>query len=307
MTLQDPKKTEQANKFIETTFRTTPFLDHYFFRRQGRDHIFLFSSECYDIPQWKKWLPRSILLAVEGYPLECSDGKESCRHSNTSFSGWKDIIIPSFTDKWSVENLIQRDLASDYKVKQLNEIARIQLACYHGTTDSLQNNEIRKNVLALYDKYPTGIGLSIGGLFAYPGDYYDRLALCHFCIIPKGLGYWTHRLFEVIFAGCIPVIISDEVVLPFGDFIDWSEIVIKWPTHQLPFLIDYLFDFYRKNPEKTENIRDQIRKARCWLNYHSEDPTCSPYRAIQLLLQRKKMAFPYYNRNWGPPEEILIQ
>eukprot|EP00971_Amphidinium_carterae_P058206 1151168-Amphidinium_carterae.1 len=38
--------------------------------------------------------------------------------------------------------------------------------------------------------------------------YYERVANCKFCFVPKGVGYTNGRLLEAFFAGCIPVILS---------------------------------------------------------------------------------------------------
>merc|ERR1712113_16509 len=55
----------------------------------------------------------------------------------------------------------------------------------------------------------------------------------HFCFVPKGRGWWTVRLFEAFYAGCIPVILSDSYMPPFESFLDWSYFSLKWPMHKV--------------------------------------------------------------------------
>ncbi|KAE8673000.1 putative beta-1,4-xylosyltransferase IRX10 [Hibiscus syriacus] len=45
-----------------------------------------------------------------------------------------------------------------------------------------------------------------------------------FCLCPLGWAPWSPRLVEAVVLGCIPVIIADDIVLPFADAIPWEEI-----------------------------------------------------------------------------------
>ena len=45
-----------------------------------------------------------------------------------------------------------------------------------------------------------------------------------FCLVPGGYHPNSARLAEVMSAGCIPVLVGDDFVLPFASFIDWSSV-----------------------------------------------------------------------------------
>jgi len=280
-----------------------PDVAHYLYRNDGRDFVFLWSSESFDFPSWKLHIPRAIFLSVEGVPIECDDTDfvndgvdgDGCEHSPSSFQHWKDIIIPGFIEEWSIQRLVSQD----------RDGSRPLLACYHGS-DSTEmsiykyaNTSVRNTITEL--NYP---GLSVGKRFSIVTDYFTRLGLCEFCFAPKGLGYWSNRLYEVIFAGCIPVILSDEIDLPFADFIDWPSMSFKWPTEDFNAMP---YEYVRRlevvalsQSERITKMRSQLRASRCWLNYHSEDPECSPYLAITRSLAKKKAAFPAYSGHfWG--------
>ncbi|EOD27145.1 hypothetical protein EMIHUDRAFT_205092 [Emiliania huxleyi CCMP1516] len=59
-------------------------------------------------------------------------------------------------------------------------------------------------------------------------QYLDEMSRSDFCIVPLGSSSWTLRLYDAIFTGCVPVILSDHIALPFDERIDWSELAIKW-------------------------------------------------------------------------------
>merc|ERR1712226_653364 len=61
-------------------------------------------------------------------------------------------------------------------------------------------------------------------------DYFRRMGTSRFCIIPAGLTAWTIHLYEAFFFGCVPVILSDELTVPFQDKIDWRSLSLHVPT-----------------------------------------------------------------------------
>ena len=61
-----------------------------------------------------------------------------------------------------------------------------------------------------------------------------------FCICPLGSTSWTSRVFDSLIAGCIPVIISDDILLPWNDRVDWTRLALKWPqarVNELPTVL----------------------------------------------------------------------
>ncbi|CAJ1376838.1 unnamed protein product [Effrenium voratum] len=245
----------------------------YFEDQGGLDHIFLWSSETYDFPSWLDYIPDSLFLSVEAAPIECTDfdffSEETadnfgahCKHCYWCFTRWKDYVIPGFVEKWSVEKM---------QLLQKPHEERTYTACYHGAdSDSLAiylyaNTTVRNDLQSLRGRP----GFSIGYRFSRITEYFERIGECHFCFAPKGLGYWSNRLYEVLFAGCIPVILSDHIGLPFDDFLDWPSFSLKWPMNQAaPALAEHL---ERLVANRKELVKDMLVKNRCWFDYNSED------------------------------------
>ncbi|KAH7301365.1 hypothetical protein KP509_23G022000 [Ceratopteris richardii] len=70
----------------------------------------------------------------------------------------------------------------------------------------------------------------------HPATYYEDMQRAIFCLCPLGWAPWSPRLVEAVVFGCIPVIIADDIVLPFADVIPWKEIGVFVAEHDVPNL-----------------------------------------------------------------------
>jgi len=302
---KENKKAAEMDSFYKAL--VTHSLPH-FERRGGRDYIFLWSSETYDFPSWAEHIHTSVFLSVEARPIECTDfdffSEETaghfgaaCQHCAWCFQPWKDIVIPGFVEQWSVRKM--RALQRDPRDRKFT-------ACYHGADSAhlaiyaYANTSVRNRLQDLRD-LPN---VSIGHRYPMITDYFARLGDCHFCFVPKGLGYWSNRLYEVMFAGCIPILLSDEIGLPFEDFLDWTAFSLKWPMSEVsPGLVFHLERSLTTRWHAVEQLHKSVELNRCWFDYHSENPACSPYLGITRALQKRKTSFPrWQGRSWHRPK-----
>ncbi|MCO5610462.1 hypothetical protein L7F22_064700 [Adiantum nelumboides] len=60
----------------------------------------------------------------------------------------------------------------------------------------------------------------------HPTTYYEDMQRSIFCLCPLGWAPWSPRIVEAVEFGCIPVIIADNIVLPFRDVIPWDDMVV---------------------------------------------------------------------------------
>lgn len=70
----------------------------------------------------------------------------------------------------------------------------------------------------------------------HPTTYYEDMQRAIFCLCPLGWAPWSPRLVEAVVFGCIPVIIADDIVLPFADAIPWEEIGVFVAEKDVPEL-----------------------------------------------------------------------
>ena len=70
-------------------------------------------------------------------------------------------------------------------------------------------------------------------------SYADTLARSHFALCPRGMGFGSIRLFEVMEMGIAPVLLSNRYALPPGP--NWNSFLLRVPEHkysQLPQILD---------------------------------------------------------------------
>eukprot|EP00933_Yihiella_yeosuensis_P078438 TRINITY_DN89933_c0_g1_i1.p1 TRINITY_DN89933_c0_g1~~TRINITY_DN89933_c0_g1_i1.p1 ORF type:complete len:229 (-),score=35.15 TRINITY_DN89933_c0_g1_i1:112-729(-) len=142
-------------------------------------------------------------------------------------------------------------------------------------------------------------------------SYFKRMGSSRFCLVPAGLTAWTIHLYESFFFGCIPVILSDEVSVPFQEEVDWPSLSLKVPVNiSMAELHQKLKSF---SAGRLKAMYAELKKARCWFDYsagwgpegYSESSACSPYLGLMKGLAKRAAALrenqfrlPLY---WEPP------
>jgi len=135
----------------------------------------------------------------------------------------------------------------------LDVLARTVDISFKGTITAL----IRADLAALHNGDNIQIGLTCRNYFAnLPADFceaqnnisrgmnYSRLLQqSRFGIAIRGFGLHSFRLVETMSAGAIPIIVADDLVLPFPLHIPWhifSVRVQESQIHRIPHIVQYL-------------------------------------------------------------------
>lgn len=263
---------EISKIYIDLMRRHKELLPHWS-RRGGKDHIFIFSDQGLNFfPEWRDWIPHSIFLLTEALTPHCGP---------TCFNPWKDVVLPGHTDYFRYRRMISYNRPTEERDILFNFHGR-----YPGLCHLYKNNVVRGKIIEVFHGKP---GVSVGG---FVDDYFERMGLSHFCLVPMGTSSWTNHLYEAFFAGCIPVILSDGFEVPFADIIDWPSLSIKWPMHDVSM---NLYNYLLSTPlDELRRMKALVDAHACWFDYHQIlEPAaregCSPYLGIIRALEKRRL------------------
>ncbi|KAG9147507.1 hypothetical protein Leryth_007306 [Lithospermum erythrorhizon] len=197
----------------------------------------------------------AILLVVDfggWYRIDSKASNESSSGAihHTQVSLLKDVIVP-------YTHLLPRLLISDHQNRKT-------LLYFKGAKHRHRGGLVREKLwdllideprVVIEEGFPnaTGMEQSIKGM-----------RTSEFCLHPAGDTPTSCRLFDAIQSLCIPVIVSDDIELPFEGLVDYSEFSIfvavsdalkpSWLVNHLRNISDYQKDMYRKNMARVQTI-----------------------------------------------------
>ncbi|GAB4845100.1 hypothetical protein Ancab_038506 [Ancistrocladus abbreviatus] len=244
----------------------------YFRLSGGRNHIFVFPSGAgaHLFKSWATYLNHSIFLTPEGDRTDKRD--------TSAFNTWKDIIIPGNIDDGMTKGipfveplpLSRRKYLANFLGRAQKKVGRLKLIeLSKQYPDKLESPELKFSG-------PDKLGRK---------EYFEHLRNAKFCLAPRGESSWTLRFYESYFVECVPVLLSDQVELPFQNVIDYTQISIKWPSTRIgPQLLEYLESI---PDEVLEKMIARGRQVRCLFAYAPESQPCSAINGIFWELQRK--------------------
>ncbi|KAL2327137.1 hypothetical protein Fmac_020564 [Flemingia macrophylla] len=91
-----------------------------------------------------------------------------------------------------------------------------------------QHWESKDKDVLVYQKLPDGV------------SYHETMKKSKYCICPSGFEVASPRIVEAIYAQCVPVIISQQYVLPFSDVLNWDSFSVQILVSDIPKLKDIL-------------------------------------------------------------------
>eukprot|EP00039_Didymoeca_costata_P019384 m.337322 g.337322 ORF g.337322 m.337322 type:complete len:550 (+) comp18101_c0_seq1:164-1813(+) len=235
----------------------------YWERSQGRDHVWLFLYDygvCleYGRPNAKlrripSGLENSILIQYLG---DITPGMEC-------FSTWKDVVIPAFVNNPKIlagRGGVTIDPASRHTFAYFRGSIRWKLSKWH-TAEMNYSNGVREIINRTYyndDLFELHQGAS--------PNYIEEMQSSVFCLAPLGYALWNFRLYESVLLGCIPVIIADNIELPYESVIDYRQFTVKILETQVSNLKDILLSIPKEDIRKKQEMLKKVWKRFAYMS-----------------------------------------
>ncbi|CAI5961421.1 unnamed protein product [Closterium sp. NIES-64] len=147
---------------------------------------------------------------------------------------------------------------------------RTTLLYFRGSTEVFNNGrELRRSLAKLFEAPQWKQGVVFEAVER--GDetevtVEDVQAMQHamrhsrFCLVPEGNTVSSSRLFNAMVSGCIPVVVSDSILLPFEDLIDFTRFALFVPSH-LATRSGYLASVLRLDESKWRAMWGELRQV----------------------------------------------
>ncbi|KAL6758371.1 exostosin-like glycosyltransferase [Haematococcus lacustris] len=239
----------EVHRYLSTQFP-------YWNRRQGRDHIFLFTHD-----EGACWVPRVLTSAVwlthwgrmelnhtsntaymgDNYneDSKCSRMPDGWRHHITGHACYdpvKDLVVPSHKtiDQYSHSPLMgaapkERDIFFFFR----GDVGKHRLPNYSRGIRQAVYKLVQDNNLK--EKY----NILVGDGGDVPGSYSELLSRSLFCLVAPGDGY-SARMEDAALNGCIPVIIQDGVHVEFETLLNFTQFTVRVLEKDIPNLVNVL-------------------------------------------------------------------
>ena len=112
-----------------------------------------------------------------------------------------------------------------------------------------------------------------------------------------------YRFYETLSAARIPVVISNDYILPFEDEIPYDQFIVRVPTDQAYRADEYIMNYFSSIADDQELIDRGKMGRQYWLKYLSwkERPEPEVRRLMEYAI-RKKM----HQLGLLPAEELMV-
>ncbi|GAX85634.1 hypothetical protein CEUSTIGMA_g13049.t1 [Chlamydomonas eustigma] len=249
---------EAARQWVSSTF------PRHWDRRGGKDHIWLMAHDegaCYApgsvwpgiiLSHWGRLdFPHTSLSGFEPdnysrdivkQPWQPDGWINTSSKAHPCFDPTKDMVIPSFKSPFHIKDspfLNAKPKERSIFLFFMGDVGRERTE--RGDNACRYSRCIRQTIdrLAQEGNWRKRFGVMYGARGDVKGDYSDLMSRSLFCLHLPGDG-WSSRFEEAILHGCIPVIIMDNVSVPFEGVLDTDTFSIRITQANLRNLLTLL-------------------------------------------------------------------
>lgn len=144
-----------------------------------------------------------------------------------------DVSIPVFTDKATIINSTQpkqkRFLVISSQLNIPNDYLAQLKSIASSSIDLLLLEECEGDV-----DYTKRCEYSTGTVFNYPDVLKDGV----YCLVVRSARLAQASLLELLASQCIPIVIADDIVMPFSSHLDWNRLSIFIPEKDIKKLLN---------------------------------------------------------------------
>eukprot|EP00055_Hartaetosiga_balthica_P008475 m.755 g.755 ORF g.755 m.755 type:complete len:541 (+) comp632_c0_seq1:213-1835(+) len=277
------KAEDHAFSVLNFIRRNYPFWDH----SKGADHFFLCGHD----------MGASIRTALEEKSEETQFARNMVGIVNTAdvadsnFHVFKDISAPPHVGDQCPTCIQGGHDCHEFGtmlVQNSNEpIPRTKLAFFAG---NFQRGRVRPLVMQAFRDHEH---FHFVDGYMSPKTYMKALYSSEYCLVLRGYRAWTPRLLDAVWAACIPVIISDDYVLPFNRWIDWNRAAVIVPESNINYLDSILSDDGPNRCDRRNYLKTHVSHLLTWAGGRGKE-TCTgafEYLMKELWLRFKPKSF----------------
>eukprot|EP00929_Paragymnodinium_shiwhaense_P080911 TRINITY_DN42241_c0_g1_i1.p1 TRINITY_DN42241_c0_g1~~TRINITY_DN42241_c0_g1_i1.p1 ORF type:complete len:539 (+),score=85.47 TRINITY_DN42241_c0_g1_i1:112-1728(+) len=129
--------------------------------------------------------------------------------------------------------------------------------------------------------------IKVGGL--KEEEYVNGLLDSDLCLAPRGTRVQSPRLIEMMWFGCVPVIVADDYKLPVSCMFDWHEMAVIVPEDQASRIGEVLKNWLR-DAERLVRFRARLLRVREHFMWHRGDVEGDAFELamLELFIKQQK-------------------
>ncbi|KAI8809862.1 exostosin-like protein [Cladochytrium replicatum] len=287
--VHDPSRNATTDECkLEAGEHVRAILDHvltahaFWNRSGGTDHLFVFAwDQASEVLGWSHPVRARVMKAVHLTTLGSVE-------PNGNFDPHKDVVIPPYND---IPPSARHRFSSLPRFLQWIPVQifpswvhskRSMFAYFRGTilSDRRYSHGVRQflKTLALVNR-------EFKVFTGHSKDYWAELGDAVFSLCPSGWSSWSPRVFDSIFAGAIPVIYGDGIVMPFEDLLDYRIVAVKLMNKQVSDTSRILNSL---TPHEIRIKRENLHKIRDMVVWNDPPKPGDAFESTLKMLARKK-------------------